>query len=298
MDLLVHLETFVAVAEAMSFSQAADELGIAQPLLSRRIRSLEEYLGGELFDRGKRQIRITELGTLLLPYAKDLLGRSNHLLTVVRGALTSAPISLAVPPDCDPRSLAGAIRVAAERGLVLQIRELAADQRAEALTNGSVTLALVRVPADTAAIRVRLGLASATALAPPSGSVHLDALRTRRGAPTKELPILVTAEDDVPAALRRAAARAGLAENRIRSASSTAAALADTLAGNCVLLCSEQFARRHQVAWGPLADESIARGYDLAGKERADWLLPLVAAAVGARSAPGKDAALRMATSG
>ena len=48
MDLLVHLETFVAVAEERSFSRAAEALGIAQPLLSRRVKSLEDHLGGEL----------------------------------------------------------------------------------------------------------------------------------------------------------------------------------------------------------------------------------------------------------
>lgn len=69
MDLLVHLETFVAVAEERSFSRAAEAQGIAQPLLSRRVRTLEDSLGGELFDRSRRQIEITAFGELLLPHA-------------------------------------------------------------------------------------------------------------------------------------------------------------------------------------------------------------------------------------
>lgn len=300
MDLLLHLESFVAVAEEMNFSHAADELGIAQPLLSRRIKALEQQLGGELFDRGRRQIRITDLGTLLLPHAKDLLGRSEHLLGVVRAARSTAAVTLAVPPDCDPRSLAHVIRSAAERGIVLRIEEVPASQRV--LGDGAAALALIRVPPAEAAIRVRLGLASTE---PLTGPVHLDALRARRGAPRADTPLLLTGEDDLPittAALRRAAARAGVLESRIRCASSTAAALAETLAGHAVLLCSEQFARRHRVGWAPLADTALCRGYDLAGTalEPSDWLLPLLAAAVGAtsRADPDEAADRRLAASG
>ncbi|HEX3813045.1 MAG TPA: LysR family transcriptional regulator [Mycobacteriales bacterium] len=308
-DLLVHLKTFVAVAEVLSFSHAADELGIAQPLLSRRIKSLEEHLGGQLFDRGRRQIRITDLGTLLLPHAKDLLARSDHLLEVVRTARGTTGISLAVPPDCDPRLLARAIRAAADRGLVLRVQEMPAAERAEALAGGAVALALVRVSPATAQIRVQLGLASTESLA---GPVHLDALRGRRGAAPIEAAILVTVEDDIPLlspALQKAAARAGLPKNRMRSATSTVSALAETLAGNGFLLCTEHFARRHGVAWAPLADSSICRGYELTGKQSLPgtspaglrkWLTPLLAAAVGVktRTEHEQDVELRLATSG
>lgn len=298
MDLLVHLDTFVAVAEERSFSRAADVLGIAQPLLSRRIKTLEDELGGELFDRSKRQIEITRFGALLQPYAQDVLRRAEQLRGVARSARESAVRVLGVPPDCDPPALARVIRAAAERGIAVSVQEMPAQARAAALADGSLTLALVRVPPDAAALDVPLGLASA---GPLGRAVHLEHLRPRRGSDRQEEPlVLVTPEDDLPQVteqLRRAAARAGLPEGRVRIASSTATALAEMLAGTGLLLCPEQFARRHDLAWAPLADGSLRRGYQLA-PERLDWLLPLLGAAMASTPGTrddGRDARARLA---
>ncbi|WP_028935474.1 LysR family transcriptional regulator [Pseudonocardia spinosispora] len=288
MDLILHLETFAAVADENSFSRAADELGIAQPLLSRRIRTLEESLGGELFDRSRRQIEITAFGTLLLPHARDLVRRAEQLRAVAQSALASTVRVLGVPPDCDPAALAHVIRAAAEHGLVVSIRELAAQARDAALADGTLTLALVRAAPDTAALEVPLGLASAE---PLGRSVHLENLRPRRrAARVDEPPLLVMPEDDLPqvvAALRRAAARAGLPEGRVLVSSSTATALAETIAGTGFLLCPEQLARRHQLAWAPLTAGAPPRRYQLE-PDGFGWLLGPLAAAVGAP--PPRDA--------
>jgi LysR family transcriptional regulator, benzoate and cis,cis-muconate-responsive activator of ben and cat genes len=297
MDLLAHLETFVAVAEELSFSRAADELGIAQPLLSRRIKSLEEHLGGDLFDRSRRQVRLTDFGALLLPHAKDVMSRTEHLFNVAQMARASTMIGLGMPPDCDARSLARVIQSGAERGVSIGIRELSARSRARALSEGSLALALVRVPATSAALRVRLGLASTHPLVDTRGGrpVHLEDLRRRRGRSEPSPDLLITGEDDIPLMtepLDKCAARAGLAGSRLRTTSSTVAALAESLAGEALLLCSEQFARRHQLPWARFADTSIRRDYDLAeasahttGVSTNDlegWLLPLLATAIGA----------------
>ncbi|MGW5360920.1 LysR family transcriptional regulator [Actinopolymorpha pittospori] len=299
MDLLVHLETFVAVAQERSFSRAAELLGIAQPLLSRRVKTLEQELGNELFDRSRRQIEITRFGGLLLPHAQDVLRRAEQLRSVARSAQTSAVQVLGVPPDCDAPALARVIRTAAERGVVVSVQDLPAQARADALADGTLTLALVRVPADAAPLAVPLGLAAAT----PFGgrTVHLESLRPRRGTASGAEPaLLVTPEDDLPQfveQLRRAAARAGLPEGRVRVASSTAAALAETLAGTGLLLCTEGFARRNQVPWALLSGVPLRRGYQLA-PEATDWLLPLLGAAVGSvpdRRQDADDVRVRLA---
>ena len=300
MDLILHLETFAAVAKENSFSRAADALDIAQPLLSRRVRTLEDSLGGELFDRSRRQIGITAFGAMLLPHAQDLLRRAEQLRAVAQSARASTVRVLGVPPDCDPSALARVIRGAAEHGLAVSIRELAAQARDAALADGSLALALVRAPLDTAALDVPLGLASTY---PLGRRVHLESLRPRRrgNRATQDLlaetsmggepPLLVTPEDDLPqfvTQLRRAAARAGLPETRVRVSSSTATALAETLAGAGLLVCPEQLARRHQLAWAPLAAEAPPRRYQLA-PDRMGWLLALLAAAVGATPPTPRD---------
>ncbi|GAA3777596.1 LysR substrate-binding domain-containing protein [Plantactinospora mayteni] len=304
MDLLAHLEAYVAVAEEGSFSRAADVLYVAQPVLSRRIKNLEQHLGGQLFDRSRRQITGTDLGVLLLPHAKDVLSRVDHLRQVARTALASAAHALGVPPDSDPVALARVIRAGTRHGVTIGVRELPAEERAGGLADGSLAFALLRVPPEAATYHVRLGLAAVDPVTGSSGRrpVHLESLRPRRGAESGSSPaILVTAEDEIGFAAERfdkAAARAGLPEGRVRRVASTASAVAETLAGHAVLLCPEPFARRHDLAWSPLADAALHRGYELATARRRvgnlgtpvlDWMAPLLADAIGAVGVPAEN---------
>lgn len=102
MDLVRHLECFVAVAEESHFGRAAARLGMAQPPLSQRIQRLEKELGVRLFERTSRQVTITEAGTLLLAEARELLARAESLRTAARRSGT-ARAACCVPP-CPPTS--------------------------------------------------------------------------------------------------------------------------------------------------------------------------------------------------
>ncbi|MGH3683357.1 MAG: LysR family transcriptional regulator, partial [Natronosporangium sp.] len=63
---------FVAVADRLSFSRAAAELGMSQPAVSQAIARLERALDLRLFDRSSRGVQLTEAGKLLLPHAEAL----------------------------------------------------------------------------------------------------------------------------------------------------------------------------------------------------------------------------------
>ncbi|WP_405550885.1 LysR family transcriptional regulator [Streptomyces sp. NBC_01171] len=266
MDLLAHLAAFTATADEVSFSRAAEKLGIAQPLLSRRIKSLEAHFGGQLFDRSRRQVTVTEFGISLLPYARDVLERADRLDHAARSARAARVRVVGVPAHCAPVALAGVLRAGTEHGTTLAVRELPPQQRQSGLGDGSLTYALLRVAPDRATLRVPLGLAEARQ--PARRTLHLEDLRPPRGM--AGLPILTLEEDEVPYAqdrLARAAARAGLPETLVRPAGPAAAALADTLAGRARLLCAEPFARQHGASWTPLADASLHRGYEVGASE-------------------------------
>jgi DNA-binding transcriptional LysR family regulator len=67
------LQAFAAVAETGSFSAAAEQLHLTQPAISKRIALLEQQLDCSLFDRGGRQITLTEAGRALLPHSQTVL---------------------------------------------------------------------------------------------------------------------------------------------------------------------------------------------------------------------------------
>src|ERR1700684_3007503 len=70
---LRHLRYFVALADAGSFTQAAQRMFIAQPTLSQQIRRLEEIVGAALLQRRRDGVRLTKAGTVLLDAARAVL---------------------------------------------------------------------------------------------------------------------------------------------------------------------------------------------------------------------------------
>ena len=66
------LKAFTAVADAGSFSAAAEHLFLTQPAISKRIAALESELDAKLFDRIGRTITLTEAGRALLPRAPKI----------------------------------------------------------------------------------------------------------------------------------------------------------------------------------------------------------------------------------
>jgi len=79
------LAAFCAVVERKSFSQAAERLGVTQPAVSLQIRSLEERLGQQLFDRSGRRVEPTEAGLRLYRGAQRLLTLERQVLEDVAG---------------------------------------------------------------------------------------------------------------------------------------------------------------------------------------------------------------------
>lgn len=76
---LSQLRTFRVVAETLNFTRAAERLNLTQSAVSHQIRALEEELGEPLFLRGKRGVRLSEAGRLVLDDAGRLLDLAEAL---------------------------------------------------------------------------------------------------------------------------------------------------------------------------------------------------------------------------
>jgi len=83
---LRHLRGFVAVAEELHFTRAAQRLHLAQQALSAQIRQLEDELGAELFRRTTRRVELTDAGRTLLAHAVPILASVNVAWEEVRRA--------------------------------------------------------------------------------------------------------------------------------------------------------------------------------------------------------------------
>lgn len=75
---------FVAVADTLNFTRAAESMYVSQSALSKQISELEQEMGVTLFERDKRNVALTQAGRILLPEAKNILIQSEKLVPLLR----------------------------------------------------------------------------------------------------------------------------------------------------------------------------------------------------------------------
>jgi DNA-binding transcriptional LysR family regulator len=97
---LRHLRYFAAVADAGSFTHAAEQMFIAQPTLSQQIRRLEQIVGAPLLQRRREGLRLTPAGTVLLDASRTVLSLVDHEVNRTRQAagLGRPRLRVVVPP--------------------------------------------------------------------------------------------------------------------------------------------------------------------------------------------------------
>jgi DNA-binding transcriptional LysR family regulator len=145
---LSQLRCFVAVAEELHFSRAAERLNMTQPPLSRQIRLLEHHVGVELLARSSRTVRLTAAGKAFFPEAARILRVAEEAATMARRAAKGEQGMLAIgfTSASGYSLLPEVVRRLRERapGIALTLKELVSTAQVEALDAGQLDLGLMR----------------------------------------------------------------------------------------------------------------------------------------------------------
>jgi DNA-binding transcriptional LysR family regulator len=155
MDLdLRKVRYFVAVAEHVNFGRAAQALHIAQPVLSRQIRALEDNLKVSLFERDTRGTRLTAAGEALLEEARALLPAADAARQRVReAALGKRTFTVGFSPGIP---IAPAVRELSRRHpeVSVEVVHNACARQADIIRDGRVDIGYLRLPADIRGLSV------------------------------------------------------------------------------------------------------------------------------------------------
>ena len=146
---LRHLRYFVAVAEELHFTRAAERLHIAQPPLSQQIRALELELGVQLFERTRRSVALTDAGAALLVRAREVLSATQslpeELQRVARGEVGQLRIGFSSTlPLTRVLSDVVADHRRTHPGVALHLREMHTQLQFDGLRRGELDVGLVR----------------------------------------------------------------------------------------------------------------------------------------------------------
>ncbi|MGX7697048.1 LysR family transcriptional regulator [Gordonia polyisoprenivorans] len=97
MDLtIVHLRYFLAVAEELHFTRAAQRLHISAPSLSQQIQQLERRTGVTLFRRTSRQVELTADGAALVPLARDAVAAMDTVIAWADSSGTASVLRIGI----------------------------------------------------------------------------------------------------------------------------------------------------------------------------------------------------------
>ena len=147
---LRHLRYFIAVAEELNFSRAAERLHMAQPPVSVAIRQLEQEIGSELFRRSSREVKLTEAGVAMLARARRTLIELDRGITTARrvasGELGSLRIGFSWSARFDTLPVIGRAFRADHADVELLAEEMWNARMVPALRSGELDIAISLCP--------------------------------------------------------------------------------------------------------------------------------------------------------
>lgn len=194
---LAGLRAFVALARTHHFGSAAEELGVSQPSLSQSLAGLEAGLGLKLIERTTRRVFLTPEGRSLLGKAIAITDAADDFLAAAAGAddPLTGPIRLGLIPTVAPYILPTVLRgiATALPDIRLQVVEDQTARLLAALRDGSLDVAVLALPAETAGIAEIPMYDEDFVLALPSGH-PLEGRRRVDPTTLADLPLLLLDE--------------------------------------------------------------------------------------------------------
>jgi len=137
---------FLAVAQELNFTRAAERCNVAQPSLTRAVKLLEEELGGPLFHRERANTHLTELGQMVHPYLTQVYDQARLVKqqAVNFARLERTVLKLGIMCTVSPTHLVDLIGAVQSRyqGIELQLLDASAAELQERLIGGELEVAL------------------------------------------------------------------------------------------------------------------------------------------------------------
>lgn len=150
------LRYFVAVAEELNITRAAERLHTAQPSLSQQIRQLEGLIGAPLFIRDKHRLQHTETGRMLLPAAREILAMVEKALMQARAVARDEVGTLVVGMVPGPEGMIFShilpLLLRHSPSIQLLLRTMTCPEQIQALRKREIMAGFLRGPIDCAEI--------------------------------------------------------------------------------------------------------------------------------------------------
>lgn len=281
---LRHLRYFIAVAEELSFTRAAERLHIGQPPLSQQIQALEAEVGAQLLERSKRWVRLTQAGKLFLEDARRVLALSEQAKLTARraqrGEAGELRIGFTFSTPFTPLFATVINRYRARYpDVLLTLRELATLPQIAMLENRELDLGFVRPPETAIPDAVRLTvlrhdpLIAVLPVGSPLAQKELVEIRDLRGQPFIMYP--KTAGTGIYPQIFRLCKEAGFAPEVVMEAGEASTMIGLVAAGCGITVLPGSFDSIHMegACYRPLADPSANTVLSLAQRKDAQGAL-------------------------
>jgi len=154
---ITQLQYVLAVAEHKNFTAAAEKCFVTQPTLSMQIQKLEEELGVQIFDRGKKPIQLTDVGEKIVTQAKSIVNESGRIKDIVEqqkgyiGGDFRVGIIPTIMPTLLPMFMANFINKYPKVNLIIEERNT--EELIKMIKNGQLDAAIVATPLDEDSIK-------------------------------------------------------------------------------------------------------------------------------------------------